>query len=176
MFFWPFRKHRATMQEVLEQIAQKLPLQGATLRKLPVLLIHGDYFDFPVSIELRKRKEFSYRVTVELPKEFSERIFLQSEQRKTKFKPVANLQWVSAPGPRFNQQFLLLASREAIALAVFQRHICQRLLALPESDWQLDLHGKYAHLDLDQIELKAESAVAWLQLLVEVINLSLVAG
>lgn len=178
--FWYFRKikpHRLSVTETLSQFISLLPLQEARLQKYPMPTVTGNYFGFRISLEgnakkqeANRKKGFRFLATVELPKALSARIFLQEEGRKTSFKPIADLKWVPTEIEGFQKKFLLLASDEVRARAVFQPYLCRKILSLSETHWQLDAQKSEAHFEVWQEVLNSASLSDLLRVVVEVLN------
>lgn len=173
--FWNWLFHRRSILEVLKQVAKFLPLKDFRFYRLPVPTVVGDYFGFPLTLEgSRRGKGYRFLATLELPQTLSERFFLCHEQRKTSFKPIANLKLVSIPHARFNQKYLLLASDEAKAQAVFQEYLSSKFAAIASSDWQLDVHKNLAHLELLEVRLNHALLCEVLKVVAECLNVLLV--
>lgn len=169
--FWTWLFHRRSILEVLNQAAKFLPLKNFQCRHLPVPTLVGDYFGFPITLEGSRKKEgYRFLATIELPHEMSWRLFLCHEKRKTSFKPVASLSLVTTPHARFNQTYLLLASDEAKAQAVFQTYLCGKFAALTNSNWQLDVHKNLAHLELLEPRLNHALLCDLIKVIVECLN------
>lgn len=173
-FFWnPFRR---SVIETLKEVEKRLPLKEVGFSRYPVPTITGNYFGFKIILEGgRRKKEFRFLATIELPQSLQQRVFLAHEKRKTPFKSVASLKLVSTPNARLNQTFLLLAGDEAKAKAVFQPYLCGRIVALENQDWQFDAHAETAHLELWQMRLNAFQLSEVLKVVAECLNALLTA-
>lgn len=176
-YLWKVRPHRLSVTETLSQFISLLPLQEARLQKYPMPTVVGNYFGFRLALEgnakkqeANRKKGFRFLATLELPKALSVRIFLQGEGRKTSFKPIADLKWVATETEGFQKKFLLLASDESRARAVFQPYLCQKILALSETHWQLDAQKSEAHFEVWQEVLNSASLSDLLRVVIEVLH------
>lgn len=183
IFFWKRRTPlRRSVAETLIHFGEALSLAHRHFKQVPIPTLSGDYFGFRISIEgshkkqQGKRSGFRFLATIELPKNFKGRVFVQSEQRKTSLKPIAELKLVSTSLEPFNQRFLLLADDERMGLAAFQPYLCEKILALTESNWQMDVHDRAAHLELWQEILNSASLAELFKVIFESLNALLVAG
>ncbi|MBI5299686.1 MAG: hypothetical protein HY877_05270 [Deltaproteobacteria bacterium] len=179
LFLSPAKKR--ALLETLHHIAEYLPLKEAVFQKFPIPTAAGDYFGFQLIVEGGVKKEkrnkeegFRFLTTIELPKRFKGRIFLQNERRKTSLKPIAGLKLVHTSVKKFDEQFLLLADDEELAGSVFQPYLCEKIISIPETHWQLDVHRKEAHFEVWQAFLNAKNIAELLRLVVETLNAALV--
>lgn len=173
--FWKWFLHRRSILEVLKQVGRFLPLKNFQYRRLPVPTLVGDYFGFPLTLEGNRKKEgYRFLATIELPHPLAWRLFLCHEKRKTSFKPVASLKLVTTLHARFNQTYLLLASDEAKAQAIFQTYLCGKFATLTNSNWQLDVHKNLAHLELLEWRLNHTLLCDVLRVVTECLNSLLV--
>lgn len=173
IYFWKGHPIRLSVAQILQNVAAVLPLKNPELKKYPSPTIVGEYFGFRMALEGGFKNRFL--ATIELPKLFNGRIFIQSEERKTSLKPIAELKLVSTPVEKFNQHFLLLASDEKLGQAVFQPYLCEKILSLSETNWQLDVQGKEAHFEVWQPILSGSSLSELFKVVVECLNALLVA-
>ena len=76
---------------------------------------------------------------------------------------------------KFDQHFLLMASDEKMGKAVFQPYLCERILTVGQTNWQLDVQAKEAHLDIRQPILDGKALSELFKVIVECLNALLVA-
>lgn len=169
-YFWRWRSN-LTVAEILQAVADQLHLKEFSLRKYPVPLLQGIYFGYRFSLEgVVRKKGYRFRATIELPKLLRARIFLSHEQRKTSFKPIAQLNWIPTGIPKFDESFLLLSNDEKRAKNVFQSYLCEKILTLSETNWQMDVSGKEAYFELFKEFLNPTVLAELLTVVMECLN------
>lgn len=175
MIHWFWNPFRRSAVEILREIEKTLPLKEGKISRFPIPTLTGHYFGFKITLEGAPKKGFHCLATMALPQNFRERLFLAHEARKTSLKPIASLKLVTVPHAAFNQNYLLLASRETFAQRVFQPYLCSKMTALPlGQEWQVDVHGETAHFELWQKRLNVSALCEVLKVIVECLNALLV--
>lgn len=181
-FFWRRHPLHLSIKEVLQLLAEKLPLKNPRLQRYPSPTLVGDYFGYRVTLEGTPKKishhtgiKTRFLGTLSLPKYFGPRIFLQTEKLKASLKPIAGLKLVETTHGGFNQYFLLLASDPSLAKVVFQPYLCGKFFNFSELDWKLDVQGKEAHFELWQTEASFGTLCEIIKLMIEFLNALLVA-
>lgn len=172
---------RRSLLQALHHVAEFLPLQATRFQQIPRPVAAGDHYGFQITMEVGLKKEkrngergFRFLAAIALPKRFEGRIFLQNERRKTSLKPLSGLKLAHTPVQKFNETFLLLASDPASAEAVFQLYLCEKILSVSETHWQVDIHGREAHFEMWQAFLNAKNIAELLRLVLECLNALLV--
>ena|SRR3989338_10398159 len=158
------------MLGILQQAAKHLSLTDVVFKKYPAPILKGEYCGYKIALEGGLRKKDRFLAIIELPEPVSERIFIQSEKRKTSLKPIARLKLAATGDGGFDGTFLVLASSPALARAVFQPYLREKILSLSLKDWQMDVHGGEAHLDLRMESPDAGSLAALLSVVFELLN------
>lgn len=156
--------------ETLEFVVTQLSLERAEWRKVPLPHVRGVYFHYSVSMEGFVKKGYGFRISFLLPGYFSDRIFLQSEDRKASLKPIATLGLVHTEDANFDRHFLLCSDNTKLVQALFNPHLCGKILGLGTSNVRLDIHGKEAVLELKTKELLPHYVARWVEILAELIN------
>lgn len=176
-YFWKRRPLQLSVVETLQQVALLLALKETNLQKYPNPILTGNYFGFRIAVEGSPKKEkqarergFRFLTNFSLPKKIGERIFLLNEKRNTSFKPIAELGLVHSQVAEFDRKFLLLSSDVALAQSVFQPYLCEKILSLSESHWQLDVHEATAHFEVWQSALNAQTLSRLLETIAECLN------
>lgn len=165
-----------TLRAILQQSGERLHLKNPRFHRYPTPMISGDYFGHHLAVEGRMRQGLiRFLVTITLPHPLFFRLFLLHEERKTSLKPIAGLKLVTTLSPEFNHRFLVLSDRPDLCGVLFREYLCEKLLGLREQNWQLDVSGSEAHIEIHQETLDARTLTSCLKGQFELLNNMLVA-
>lgn len=170
-YFWKYHPIHLSVVEILQNVAHQLHIKDFALRKYPIPLLQGIYFGYRFSLEGGGRKKgYRFRARIELPKSLSFRIFLSHEQRKTSFKPISQLNWIPTGIQKFDDSFLLLSNDEKRAKNVFQSYLCEKILTVSETNWQMDVSGTEAHFEVWKEFLNPTVLAELISVVIECLN------
>lgn len=165
-----------TLREILQQTGEILTLKNPSFHRYPTPMISGDYFGHHLTLEGRmKQGLIRFLVTITLPHSVFFRLFLLHEERKTSLKPIAGLKLVTTLSPEFNHRFLVLSDRPDLCGVLFREYLCEKLLSLREQNWQVDVSGNEAHIEIHPETLNSLTLASCLKGQFELLNNMMVA-
>ncbi|MBI2092323.1 MAG: hypothetical protein HYY43_02450 [Deltaproteobacteria bacterium] len=150
---WRNTSGKARLLEAFERLAATMQIEGAEIKRLPLMTLSGRYKTYPLIIECAFKKNGRKKVeqwsfSAELKKTLNERFYLQSETQEGRLRKVVDLDVISTNDELFDNRIMVFSSNSALAKRIFNSYLRHRMLWAGFSDFVMEVGGSNATLEI----------------------------